>query len=99
MVDEYSSALFIDLLVVVTCIFLLVLFGDLRFSHPATPYIVFHLHTVTFRLAGIIKGADLLLAKGSLYFEEITQPEIVRAVKYCDIAFGIVTAVWILFAL
>src|SRR2546423_771693 len=99
MVDEYSSALLVDVIVVVTCIFLLARYGDLRFSHPATPYIVFHLHTVTTRLAGIMNGANVLYAKNSLYREEVIPSEIVRAVKYCDIAFCAVTAVWILFAL
>src|SRR4051794_13845702 len=98
MVNEYGSALLVDLIVVVTCIVLLARFGDLRFSHPATPYIVFHLHTVTSRLAGIMNGADTLFSKASLYWEEVTPVEIVRAAEYCDIAFCAVTAVWILFA-
>lgn len=99
MVDDLSSALFIDIVVVTTCIFLLVRFGDLRFSHPATPYIVFHLHTVTSRLAGIMQGADLMFAGGRHLYEEITPAEIIRAVTYCDIAFCAVTVSWILFAL
>jgi hypothetical protein len=98
MVDDFSSALLIDIIVVITCIFLLVRFGDLRFSHPATPYIVFHVHTVTSRLAGIRQGADLMFARGTHLFEEVAPAEIIRAVTYCDIAFCAATASWILFA-
>jgi O-antigen polysaccharide polymerase Wzy len=98
MVDDFSSALFVDIAVVITCIFLLVRFGDLRFSHPATPYIVFHVHTVTTRLAGIMQGADLMFARGNHLFEEVAPAEIIRAVTYCDIAFCAATASWILFA-
>jgi hypothetical protein len=99
MVDEYGPALLVDVIVVVACVTLLARFGDLRFSHPATPYIVFHLHTVTARLAGLLNGAPNLYSKNLMYFEAVMPFEIVRAAQYCDLAFCAVTVVWIAFAL
>lgn len=96
MVDQYGPTLAIDVLVVFTCVFLLVRFGNLRFAHPATPYIVFHVHTVTVRLAGLLNGAPHLY-ENTVFFTQVVPSEIVRAAQYGDYAFGAVTLVWILF--
>ena len=94
--DDYAQALLIDAATVLSCIALLARYGDLRFSHPATPYIVFHLHTVTIRLAGLLNGADALFSRWSGMYEPVRPEEIARAALYCDLAFWSVTAVWIL---
>lgn len=98
MVEEYGPTLLVDVTVVIACVLLLLKYGNLRFTHPATPYIVFHVHTVTIRLAGLINGGKTLY-QNSRFFEEVIPSEIIRAARYCDFAFCTVTAVWIVFAL
>lgn len=94
--EEYGQALVIDALTVICCTTLLLRFGDLRFSHPATPYLIFHIHTVTVRLAGLANGASTLYSESPGWFEPVMTEEITRAALYCDIAFWSVTAGWIL---
>jgi len=94
--DDYGQALVLDAVTVLCCVGLLLRFGDLRFSHPATPYIAFHLHTVTSRLAGLMQGASPLYSQMPGWFEPVTVDEIVRAALYCDMAFWSVTIVWIM---
>jgi len=96
MVDDYYQAVGLDLFTVVCCVGLLVRFGGIRFMHPATPYIVFHVHTVTSRLLGLMNGARPLFSDYGPHLEPVVPAEIVRAALYCDEAFWIVTAVWIL---
>jgi len=94
--DDYAQALAIDALTVVSCVALLVRFGHLRFAHPATAYIVFHVHTVTTRLAGLLHGARPLYSgwwRGM--YDPVRPDELARAALYCDFAFLAVTAVWI----
>lgn len=94
---DYGQAFLIDVVTVSCCIGLLLRFGDLRFSHPATPYIAFHGHTVTSRLAGLLGGAGTLYSQSPGWFDPVSPDEIVRAALYCDFAFWSVTVVWILF--
>jgi hypothetical protein len=96
--DDYAQALEIDVPTVVACVVLLVRFGGLRFSHPATAYIVFHVHTVTIRLAGLANGAPSLYSGWRAPFDIVRPDEIARAALYCDFAFAAVTVVWILVA-
>src|SRR5690349_3856316 len=95
--DEYTLALKIDVVTVVACIVLLARFGGLRFSHPATAYIIFHVHTVTIRLAGLVNGASPLYSGWRGLFDPVRPDELARAALYCDFAFLAVTAVWIFF--
>ena len=92
--DDYGSALAIDVLTVISCTVLLARFGDIRFSHPATSYFIFHVHTVTSRLIGLSNGAVALYG-GSGWFEAVMPEEIVRASLYADLAFWSTTAVWL----
>jgi len=94
--DEYGQALVMDIVTVVLCSGLLFRFANLRFSHPGTPYIIFHIHTVTTRLTGLINGAPTLYTNSPGLFEPVMPEEIVRAALYCDIGFWAVTATWIL---
>jgi hypothetical protein len=93
--NDYGQALLIDVLTVLCCTGLLVRFGELRLSHPATPYLIFHVHTVTVRLAGLLNGAQELYSNSPTMFEPVLPQEIVRAALYADIAFWLVTLVWI----
>ena len=93
--SDYGQALAIDLTTVFLCLGLLARFGNLQLSHPAVPYIVFHVHTVTTRLAGLLNGAPTLYADTIYGFEPVLAEEIVRAALYADIAFLAVTTVWI----
>lgn len=94
---DYGQALLIDVLSVACCFALLLRFAALRFSHPATPYMVFHLHTVTIRLLGLFNGADTIYSSSPTDFEPVRPEEIIRAALYCDIALWAVTAAWVLF--
>ena len=93
--DEYSLALKIDVATVVACIVLLVRFGGLCFSHPGTAYILFHLHTVTIRLAALVNGASSLYSNWRGFYDPVRPDELARAALYCDFAFMAVTAAWI----
>jgi hypothetical protein len=93
--DEYGQALLIDAVTVLSCVALLFRYGDLRLSHPGTPYIVFHVHTVTARLAGLFNGAAALYTNSPGEFEPVMPDEILRAAMYADIAFWTVTLVWL----
>lgn len=94
--EDYGQALTIDAVTVIVCITLLFRFADLRFSHPGTPYIIFHLHTVTVRLIALMNGATPLYGDSMDLFEPVMPDEIVRAALYADIAFWAVTVTWIL---
>jgi len=93
--DEYGLAVFIDVSTVVLCVGLLFRFGDLRLSHPAVPYTIFHVHTITIRLVGLLNGAPTLYSNTFLDFAPVRPEEIVRATLYADIALWLVTLVWI----
>ena len=94
LMDDYGESLLLDGITVVSCVGLLLRFADLRLSHPATAYIVFHLHTVTSRLAGLMNGAMSLYENAPGFFEAVRPAEIVRAALYGDMAFWSVTIAW-----
>ena len=95
--DAYSQALLLDIPVVLICTALLVFVGGLRFAHPATPYLVFHIHTVTTRLFGLLTGGTTLFSypvwRGN-YFP-VQPEEIQRAALYSDVVLITMTAVWL----
>lgn len=92
---DYGPAILIDAFTLISCVLLLFRYGDLRFSHPGTPYILFHFHTVSMRLIGLAKGAMPLYANTPGWFEAVRPEEITRAALYADLAFWSVTAVWV----
>ena len=96
--QDYGQALLLDVLSVTCCFALLLRFAAIRFAHPATPYMIFHLHTVTVRLLGLYNGAQTIYATSPQDFEPVMADEIVRAALYCDIALWSVTIAWVLFA-
>jgi len=96
--QDYGQSLLIDVLSVTCCFALLLRFAAIRFSHPATPYMIFHLHTVTVRLLGLFNGAQTIYSNSPQDFEPVMADEIIRAAAYCDIALWSVTIAWVLFA-
>ena len=92
---DIPVALFIDLLVISICTVVLLRYGRLSHSHPATIYLFFHLYTFTLRLIGLSLGAPTLLSQYMLYFEPVTHTEIVRAALMGDVAIVIMTIAWL----
>ena len=87
--------LFIDLLIVSICTVILLRYGRLSHSHPATIYLFFHMYTFTLRLVGLALGAPTLLSQYMLYFEPVTLEEIVRAALLGDVALVVMTIAWL----
>lgn len=99
MFDSFSLdipvALFIDVMVISICAIILLRYGRLSHSHPATIYLIFHLYTFTLRLIGVMLGAPTLLSQYMLFFEPITHEEIVRAALLGDVAVIVMTGAWL----
>ena len=86
--------LFIDLLIISMCAILLMRYGRLSHSHPGTIYLFFHFYTFTLRLIGLAFGATTLLSQYMLFFEPVTEGEIVRAAILGDVAIIVMTIAW-----
>ena len=56
-------ALFIDVLLVSICVVVLLRYGRLSHSHPATIYLFFHHYTFTLRPIGVMLGAPTMLSQ------------------------------------
>lgn len=91
---DLNLAIIIDLLLLLTCSFLLMRHGRLAHSHPATIYIFFHVYTVSTRLWGISGGSKTLFDWGWQYLP-ITEQEIIRAAIMFDIALVVMTFAWV----
>ncbi len=70
-------------------------YGRLSHSHPATIYLFFHLYTFTTRLIGLAFGAPTLFSEYLVFFEPIRDSEIVRAAFIGDLALLVMTIAWI----
>jgi len=92
---ELPWAIFIDFATVLVCTILLLRYARLSHSHPGTIYIIFHIYTFTFRLLGILFGAETLFSAFSWIFEPVRIEEIIRAAIYGDIALVAMTVAWI----
>jgi hypothetical protein len=79
---------------VLICTVVLLRYGRLSHSHPATIYLFFHIYTFTLRLIGLTLGAPTLLSQYMLYFEPVTHEEIVRGALMGDIALVVMTIAW-----
>src|ERR1041384_3964123 len=84
-----------DVLTVVVCVTLLLRYGRLSHSHPGTIYLFFHLYTFTFRLFGLLFGAETLFGQYQGFFEAVTHREIVRAALLGDLALAVMAVAWI----
>src|SRR5581483_3670202 len=98
--DHLSSidipiALLIDLTTVILAVVLLLRYGRLSHSHPATIYLFFHLYTFTSRLLGLFFGAETLFSEFQGFFEVVTNGEIARAALLGDVALAMMTIAWI----
>jgi hypothetical protein len=88
-------ALYLDLLAVGLCLALLLRFGKLSHSHPATIYLFFHIYTVTSRLIAISMGSPTLFSGWGMPFLAVTLNEIARASFLADSALLVMTAAWL----
>jgi hypothetical protein len=89
-VDSLLPFLLLDVLVVVTVIFLM--FRRMAFWHPLTGYLLFHLYSFSYRLFQLTNGAPPMYALG----DSITPEEISRAMIWADIALiGFAFASWL----
>lgn len=87
--------LFVDLLIISICSIVLMRYGRLSHSHPGTIYLFFHSYTFTLRLIGLAFGSPTLFSQYMLFFEPITEDEIVRAAILGDVALVVMTIAWI----
>jgi hypothetical protein len=93
------GAFALDIVVLVCCVLLLRKI-PLSFSHPATPYLVFHILSVPLRLLSLMAGVPPLFALeswGPGYYE-VSSDELVRATAYADLALVAMTVGWLLAA-
>ena len=82
-----SSAVYVDIIVVIWCVVLLALRGDLRFSHPSVIYLAFHVLVLSTRAWAILSGAPGFL--------NATEDEISRALNVADLALVALTLGWL----
>jgi hypothetical protein len=87
----YELTIVIDLVVVTACIGLLLSFGRLSHSHPATIYLIFHLYTFTSRIIAIAFGAPTLYSTYGPSFRAVEPDEIIHAMILADVALSVVT--------
>jgi hypothetical protein len=91
---DIPVVLFIDLMIISLCAIVLLRYGRLSHSHPATIYLFFHIYTFTLRLIGLSFGAATLLSQYMLFFEPVTHKEIMRAALLGDFALVVMTVAW-----
>lgn len=89
--DKLTAVLAADAVIVTACALILLRWGRLAHSHPATIYLFFHIYTATLRLASLAAGALTLFADWGVQFHAVTHDEIVRAAIMMDAALVIVT--------
>ena len=94
--ESLSFASGIDMLVLLTCSWLLFRYGKLSIYHPATTYLIFHFFAFTIRLLFLTNGANFFLGGQTDYFTEIESHEIVKASLLADLGFCFMTAAWLL---
>lgn len=85
-------AIYLDIIVLITCTALLLRYGRLSHSHPAAIYLFFHIYVFTSRLISVQFGSITLFSNWGSSFEPVTHDELARASIYADIAFLMITA-------
>lgn len=90
----YDVALLIDLVTIGLSALVLVRFGNLTHSHPATVYLVFHFVTFTMRVFALSNGA-MPLWTAQPNFEGVREGEITRAMSLADVALVSMTLAWL----
>jgi O-antigen polysaccharide polymerase Wzy len=96
MIWNIETALAIDIVGVTLCLSALLYYGNLRFTHPATFYLFFHLYTVTTRLWGVWNDAPTLFLVWGWLYEPVTKSEIIHAALLFDIALIHMSFTWLL---
>ncbi|HXI90514.1 MAG TPA: O-antigen polymerase [Blastocatellia bacterium] len=89
--DDVTSALVIDLVVLLFCTILLLRYGRLAHSHPAVIYLFFHVIVISSRLLAIMAGAETLFSKWGGFYEPVTEAELARATILADIVLIVMT--------
>ncbi len=92
---DIVTAFVIDLAVLICCTLILLRYGRLTHSHPATIYLVFHILVVTSRLLAVLNGAPTLFSEWQM-FEGVTHDELSRAAFLADVTLIIMTLAWML---
>ena len=87
-------ALLLDFSILVGCIVVMVRLRGFSFLHPGTIYLIFHVLTVTLRLATLSLGAPMMFDDPvfrNAGFAPVTEDEIFRAAMFADISLFIST--------
>ena len=87
---KLSTVIGIDLTVVSACAFALLLWGNVRLSHPGVLYVVFHVAVFSLRAIAVSKGAVT-------YFDA-TEAECAKALAMADVALVCATLGWLVAA-
>ncbi len=93
--EDLATALVVDLFALTVCAVLLLRYGRLTHSHPATVYLFFHLLAISSRLLAILAGAETLFSRWGGVFEPVTEAELIRAALLADLVLLIMTVAWI----
>lgn len=88
-----STALLVDLIILVSCGVVIFVKGGAGHSHPAVIYLMFHLLVVTSRLYAVDEGAPTFLS-GLPGYDAVTTQEIYRAALYADLGLVAATIGW-----
>lgn len=91
---DLQTAVLVDLTVLTACAGAMSLRGNLRHSHPAVLYLVFHALAFSGRGLAIANGAPTFLS-GVPSYDQVTEHEIVRALLYADAALVAATTGWL----
>src|SRR5262245_44147214 len=92
---DLTTALVVDVALLVICTLLLLRFGRLAHSHPGIVYLIFHTLVVTSRMLAVESGAETLFTVWGGIFEPVTESEIARAALFADLTLVVMTAAWI----
>lgn len=95
---SFELALFIDVVTLLFCTFLLVRHGKLSMAHPGTTHLFFHAYSYTFRLATLARGGSVLFSHetwGNGQVEPMHPEEITQAVLLADAVLAACTGVWL----
>ncbi|MBN1665577.1 MAG: oligosaccharide repeat unit polymerase, partial [Anaerolineales bacterium] len=84
----------VDVITIFICLYLLIRYTRISFSHPAAIYFPFHVLSFSWRLWALTAGAPAIF-ENIPTFEAVTDQEIFRAMLVADAAFLMMTIAWI----
>jgi hypothetical protein len=92
---DYIALFLIDFLLWLSCLLLMVRWGNLSLLHPASLYFFFHAYTFTFRLFQLTSGAPTLFEGWGGQLAPVTRAEIARASLVAWMGLLTMTLVWL----